>query len=98
MNYLFPSLFLAAPQTRPLLATPLSCYCILCDAFFNLQEGATALFMASQDGHVSTVWRLVEAGASLDVQRKVSHYTLTIIIDGILQVHEELVHSHPQLY
>ena len=32
--------------------------------------------MASQNGNVSTVQLLVEAGASLDVQRNVSHYTL----------------------
>ena len=51
---------------------------------FNLQEGATALHIASQHGHVSTVQLLVEAGASLDVQANVSHYTLTIMIGGIL--------------
>ena len=40
----------------------------------NLQEGATALHMASQNGHVTAVQLLVEAGASLDVQRDVSCY------------------------
>ena len=40
----------------------------------NLQEGATALHMASQNGHVTTVQLLVEAGASLDVQTNVSCY------------------------
>ena len=38
----------------------------------NLQEGVTALYLASQNGHVTTVQLLVEAGASLDVQRNVS--------------------------
>ena len=40
----------------------------------NLQVGVTALFLASQGGHVTTVQLLVEAGASLDVQRNVSCY------------------------
>ena len=47
---------------------------------FNLQEGATALYIASQNGHVSTVQLLVEAGASLDVQFNVSYYVHKNII------------------
>ena len=38
----------------------------------HLQTGATALYIASQNGHVTTVKLLVEAGASLDVQIDVS--------------------------
>ena len=45
--------------------------------------------MASQNGHVSTVRLLVEGGASLDVQRNVSHYTLTIMINGWYSLSEE---------
>ena len=37
-----------------------------------LQTGATALLIASQNGDVTTVKLLVEAGASLDVQMNVS--------------------------
>ena len=56
---------------------------------FNLQEGATALYIASQNSHVSTVQLLIEAGASLDVQMNVSHYTLTIMINGWYSLSEE---------
>ena len=40
----------------------------------NLQEGVTALVLASENGHLITVQLLVEAGASLDVQTNVSCY------------------------
>ena len=47
--------------------------CVLsCDC--ESQEGNTALYLASQNGHVTTVQLLVEAGASLDVQTNVSCY------------------------
>ena len=39
----------------------------------NLQDGTTALFAASQEGHFSTVEQLIKAGVSLDVQRTVSY-------------------------
>ena len=47
-----------------------------CDCHMTVtpQEGVTALFLACQNGHVTTVQLLVEAGASLDVQRNVSCY------------------------
>ena len=38
----------------------------------HLQDGTTSLFLACQNGHVTTAQLLVEAGASLDVQRNVS--------------------------
>ena len=47
---------------------------VYCHVTVNLQEGVTALYLASQNGHVTTVQLLVEAGASLDVQRNVSCY------------------------
>ena len=47
---------------------------VYCHVTVNLQEGVTALHLASQGGHVTTVQLLVEAGASLDVQRNVSCY------------------------
>ena len=45
-----------------------------CHVTVYLQEGVTALYLTSQNGHVTTVQLLVEAGASLDVQRDVSCY------------------------
>ena len=49
---------------------------VYCHVIMNLQEGVTALHLASQNGHVTTVTvqLLVEAGASLDVQSNVSCY------------------------
>ena len=47
---------------------------VYCHVTVNLQEGATALHLASDNGHVTTVQLLVEAGASLDVQTNVSYY------------------------
>ena len=47
---------------------------VYCHVTVNLQEGVTALFLASQNDHVTTVQLLVEAGAPLDVQRNVSCY------------------------
>ena len=47
---------------------------VYCHVTVNQQGGVTALYLASQNGHVTTVQLLVEAGASLDVQRDVSCY------------------------
>ena len=47
---------------------------VYCHVTVNLQEGVTALYLASECGHMTTVELLVEAGASLDVQRNVSCY------------------------
>ena len=47
---------------------------VYCHVALNVQEGATALHLASENGHVTTVQLLVEAGASLDVQTNVSCY------------------------
>ena len=47
---------------------------VYCHATVNPQEGVTALYLASGNGHVTTVQLLVEAGASLDVQTNVSCY------------------------
>ena len=47
---------------------------VCCHVTVNLQEGVTALYLASQNGHVTTVQLLVEAGAFLDVQKNVSCY------------------------
>ena len=47
---------------------------VYCHVTVNLQEGDTALILASGNGHVTTVQLLVEAGASLDVQTNVSCY------------------------
>ena len=47
---------------------------VYCHVTVDLQEGVTALFLASQNGHVTTAQLLVEAGAYLDVQRNVSCY------------------------
>ena len=50
----------------------------------TLQNGATPLCIASQEGHVSTVQLLVDAGASLDVQTNVrflsTRYIYTVLI------------------
>ena len=45
---------------------------VYCHVTLNLQEGFTALHLASSNGHVITVQLLVEAGASLDMQANVS--------------------------
>ena len=45
-----------------------------------VQEGFTALHLASGSGHVTTVQLLVEAGASLDVQTNVSCYPDTPLL------------------
>ena len=50
--------------------------CMLCadmTVAINLQDGTTALMAACHQGHCSIVERLIEAGASLDVQRNVSY-------------------------
>ena len=65
----------APAPSAPMLPTLSSCV--------NLQEGATALHLASQDGHVTTVQLLVEAGASLDAQTNVSCYPDTPTIDSV---------------
>ena len=51
---------------------PLCAYIVCWRVTMHLQDGATALHIASQYGHVTTVKLLVEAGASLDVQGNVS--------------------------
>ena len=70
-----------SPPAMKHVPTPLSITCllpILCmlcvdmTVTVNLQDGATALFVASQEGHFSTVELLIKAGASLDVQDTVS--------------------------
>ena len=50
---------------------------VYCHVTVNQQGGVTALYLASQNDHVTTVHLLVEAGASLDVQRDVSCYSGT---------------------
>ena len=44
------------------------------NALLNVQKGATALYIASEYGHVETVQLLINAGASLDMQMSVSCY------------------------
>ena len=51
---------------------------VYCHVTVNQQEGVTALFLASEEGHVTTVQLLVEAGAPLDVQTNVSCYAETV--------------------
>ena len=44
-----------------------------CHSFsFTLQDGGTALFWSSLNGHTKIVEMLIECGASLNVQIKVS--------------------------
>ena len=52
----------------------LCAYIVCWHVTIHLQDGATALYIASVEGHVKTVKLLVEAGASLDVQKNVSWY------------------------
>ena len=47
---------------------------VYCHVTVNPQKGVTALYLASANGHTTTVQLLVEAGASLDVQTNVSCY------------------------
>ena len=50
--------------------------CMLCADMtltIDLQDGATALMVASQERHCSIVERLIDAGASLDLQTNVSY-------------------------
>ena len=52
-----------------------------------LQDGATALFMASQDGHTAVVKLLLEAKAKPDVPDEVM---LTVVaFNGVLVVLEQ---------
>ena len=44
------------------------------DEFCILQDGATALYIASQNDHSTIVQLLIEAGSSLDVQVDVSYF------------------------
>ena len=53
----------------------------------SLQDGATALFMASQDGHTSVVKLLLEAKAKPDVTNKVMF--TAVAFDGVLVVLEQ---------
>ena len=52
-----------------------------------LQDGGTALFMASQDGHTAVVKLLLEAKATPDVPNKVMF--TAVAFDGVLVVLEQ---------
>ena len=60
---------------------PILCmWCADMTVTIDLQSGATALIVACQEEHCSIVERLIEAGASLDVQTNVSYYPNTVLI------------------
>ena len=52
-----------------------------------LQDGGTALFMASQNGHIAVVKLLLEAKAKPDVPNKVMF--TAVAFDGVLVVLEQ---------
>ena len=52
-----------------------------------LQDGATALFMASQNGHTAVVKLLLEAKAKPDVPAKVM--LTAVAFDGVVVVLEQ---------
>ena len=80
LSYHYPGSTGAAHNVL-LLKLPSVSQWLLCTVTITLQDGATALFIACQNGHVSTVQLLVDAGASLDVRTNVSslptRYTYT---------------------
>ena len=53
----------------------------------TLQDGATALYRASEEGHSTVVQLLVEAGASLDVQADVCNLHTCLPVDWLQPSH-----------
>ena len=45
-----------------------------------MQNGASSLFVASEKGHDSVVEKLLQAGATVDLQRKVENCVLLSIV------------------
>ena len=56
----------------------------------TLQDGASPLHIASQEGHVDVCTLLIERGANLNSQDKVG----TIIIDDIGSITVQRVHTY----
>ena len=52
---------------------PVSCVCLFCYPCVSSQNGASSLMSASQNGHVEVVDKLLQHGATVDLQ-KVVHY------------------------
>ena len=46
----------------------------------NLQKDATALIVASQEGHIKVVQLLLDCGAELDIQNKVYFKIYVVLI------------------
>ena len=63
--------------------------CMLCadmTVTVHLQDGTTALFISSQNEHSTIVQRLIEAGASLNVQTNVSYCSNGVQVSTYLSV------------
>ena len=65
------------------------CFCVLstkscwiCSLLFVLQQGVTALGMASQNGHISVVKLLLEAKAKTDIQAEVISVVMVFLHMG----------------
>lgn len=48
--------------------------CTLRDLHITFQDGATSLFLAAQQGHVTVVRQLISSGAKVNHLREVSGY------------------------
>ena len=56
--------------------------CLICSLLFVLQQGVTALGMASQEGHISVVKLLLEAKAKTDIQAEVISVVMVFLHMG----------------
>ena len=58
--------------------------CLICSLLFVLQQGVTALGVASQNGHISVVKLLLEAKAKTDIQAEVISVVMVFLhMDGL---------------
>jgi len=64
-------------------------YCMIC---YFLQDGYTPIHLASRDGHVEVIDKLICSGADVNVVNKVS---VTAVITKCLMCHGEVTIDRP---
>ena len=84
--YVISSLYHRRMSLHEIVISPCSVY-----MYFSLQDGETALMMASREGHVECVKLLLDEGASADLSDEVragSHQVLSVrhVPLGIVEV------------